>query len=82
MGKPVIITCDEVTTTQLCQVIECVSHTMGVESVLFNTRVDDMQSDSNQSVQSGYHSYAGSPAVQGASGTTILNKIPVILSFF
>ena len=81
LGKAVVITCDEVTTTQLLQVIECAWHTMGVESVVFNTRVDDMQSDSNQSVQSGYHSYAGGPAVPGASGTTILNKIPSIPHF-
>ena len=56
LGKPVVITYDEVTTAQLPQVIECVHHTMGVESVVFNTRIDDMQSDSNQSVQGGYHS--------------------------
>ena len=42
LGKPVVITCDEVTTTQLSQVIECAWHIMGVESVLFNTRVDNM----------------------------------------
>ena len=53
----------------------------GVESVVFNTRVDDMQSDSNQSIQSGYHSYTGGPAVLEASGTTILNKIPGIPCF-
>ena len=29
LGKPVVITCDEVTTTQLPQVIECVQHTTG-----------------------------------------------------
>ena len=40
--KPVVITCDEVTTAQLPQVIECVHHTMAVESVVFNTRIDDM----------------------------------------
>ena len=76
-----VITCDEVATAQLPQVIECACNTMGVESVLLNTRVDDMQSDSNQIVQSGYHSCAGSSAVPGASGTTILNKIPGILHF-
>ena len=49
---------------------------MGVESVVFNTRIDDMQSDFNQSVLSGYPSYAHGPAVlAGASGTTFLNKI-------
>ena len=73
LGKPVVITCDEVTTAQLPQVIEHACHTMGVESVVFNTRIDDMQSDSNQNVQSGYHGYAGSSA--------ILNKIPSIPCF-
>ena len=81
LGKPVVITCDEVTTTQLPQVIECVQHTTGVESVVFNTRVDDMQSDSNQNIQNGYCSYVGGPAVLGALGTTILNKIPGIPHF-
>ena len=33
LGKPVVITCDEVTAAQLPQVIECEHHTMGVESV-------------------------------------------------
>ena len=55
---------------------------MGVESVVFYTRIDDVQSDSNQSVQSGYHSYVVSPAVLGASGTILLNKIPGIQCFF
>ena len=82
LGKPVLITCDEVTTAQLSQVIECAHHTMGVELVVFNTRIDDIQSDSNQSVQSGYHSHAGSSTVPRASGTTILNKIPSIPCFF
>ena len=81
LGKPVVITCDEVSTAQLPQVIECVLHTMGVESVVLNTRVDNMWSDSNQSVQSGSHSYVGSQAVPGASDTTILNKIPGIPHF-
>ena len=78
LGKPVVITCDEVTTAQLLEVIECMCCTMGVESVLFNTRMDNMQSDSNQS---GNHSYTGGPVVLGASGTTILNKIPSIPHF-
>ena len=69
LGKPVVITCDEVTTAQLPQVIECACHIKGMEPVVFNTRIDGMQSDSNQSVQSGYHS------------STILNKIPSMPCF-
>ena len=81
LGKPDVITCDELTTSKLPQVIECVWHNKGVDLVVFNNRIDDMHSDSNQSVQSGYHHYVGSPAVLGASGTTILNKIPSIPHF-
>ena len=38
LGKPVFITCDEVTTAQLLQLIECLHRTMVVESVVCNTR--------------------------------------------
>ena len=79
-GKPVVITCDEGPAAQLPQVIECVWSTTGVESVVFNTRLDEMRTDSNPSINSGYHGYAGSPAVSGASGTTFLNKMPGIQS--
>ena len=80
LGKPVVITCDEVTTAQLPQVIEHAPHITGVESVVFNTRLDEMKSDSNPSV----HSYAamnGSSSVQGVSGTTFLNKMPRLPQF-
>ena len=40
--KPVVIMCNEVTTAQLPQVIECAHYTTGVESVVFNTRIYDM----------------------------------------
>ena len=70
--------CDEVTAIQLCKVIKYTCHTTRVESVVFNTEVDGMRSDSNPSVHSGYHSYAGGPAVPGVSGTSFLNKMPGI----
>ena len=76
-----IITCDEVATTLLPQMIKCAWHTTGVDLVVFNIRRYDMHSDSNQSVQCGYHHYVGGPAVLGTSGTTILNKIPGIPCF-
>ena len=47
LGKPVVVTCDEVTAVQLPQVIKCACHTTGVESVVFNARVNDMRSGSN-----------------------------------
>ena len=50
--------------------VECVWHTTGVHSVVFNTQLYDMHSDSNQSVQNGYS------AVPGTSSTVIMNKIP------
>ena len=78
LGKPVVITCDEVTVVQLPQVIEHACCTTGVESVVFSTRVDSMQSDSNPSVHSGYQNYASEPAVPGASGTIFLKKMPGI----
>ena len=81
IGKLVVITCDEVTAVPLSQVIEPVHHTTGVESVEFNTRIDDMKSSSNPSVHSGYHTYTGSQAVLWASVTTFLNKMPGILWF-
>ena len=43
--------------------------------------MDNLHSDSFQSVQSGHHSHAASPAVLGALGPTILNKIPGIPCF-
>ena len=72
LGKPVVITCDEVPTVQFPQVIQHACHTTRVQSVVCNTRLEEMKSDSNPSV----HSYAGGPSVQGLSGTTFLNKIP------
>ena len=81
LGKPVVITCDEVTLAQLLGVTECAWQIRGVESVVFNKRMGDLQSDSIHSVQSGYLGSAGSPAVLGAPGTTILNKIPGIPCF-
>ena len=81
LGKPVVITCDEVTMAQLPHVVECVQCTVGVESVVFNHRTDDLHSDLLQSVQSGYHSNVASPAMLEAIGPTILNKIPGIPCF-
>ena len=73
LGKPVVITCGEVTAVQLPQAIEHTYHTTGIDSIVFNTRIDSLRSDSNPS---GYHSYSSNPAVPGASGTTFLNKMP------
>ena len=52
LGKPVVITCDEVTAAQLPQVIEHACHATRDESVVFNTRLDEMRADSNHSIYS------------------------------
>ena len=57
LGKPVVITYDEVTAVQLLQVIEHVHLTSGVESVVLNSGLDDTRSTSNPSVNSGYQDY-------------------------
>ena len=78
LGKPVVITCDEVTAVQLPQVLVWACHTTGVESVVFNIGLDELQTESIPSIHSGYQSYAGSPYVSRASGTTFPHKIPDI----
>ena len=80
-GKPVVITCDEVTAAHFHQVLEWAHHTTRVESILFNTGLDEMQSESIPNVCSGYQSYAVGSAVLGASGTTFHNKIPYLPQF-
>ena len=81
LGKPVVITCNEVTMAQLPHVLDHVWHISGVESVVFNHRMDDFHSDAFQSVQSGHHNQAASPTALGAIGPTMLNKIPGIPNF-
>ena len=81
LGKLVVITCNEVNAAQLPHVLECNRHVIGVQLIVFNNRIDDLHFDSLQRVQSGYCSNVASPAVLGASGPTILNKIPGIPCF-
>ena len=75
LGKPVVITCNEVTMAQLPHVLECMQHIAGVELVFSNNRMDDLHSDSLQHIQSGYCSTVASPAVVGALDPTFLKKI-------
>ena len=45
LGKPVVITCNEVTMAQLPYVLEHVCmHISGVDSVVFNSKTDDLHS--------------------------------------
>ena len=78
LGKPGVITYDEVTTAQLHHVLKCVQHISGVDSVVFNPKTDDLQSESLQSVPNGHHSLVTSPVPLGTIGQPILNKIPGI----
>ena len=56
LGKPVVITCHEVTATQLPQIFEYACHTTGVESVVINTEFDEIQTEPSCSIQSEYQS--------------------------
>ena len=78
LGKPVVITCNEVTMAQLPHVLEHVQCISGVDSVVFNPKTDDLHSDSLQSVPNGHCSLVTSPVPLGTVGLPILNKIPGI----
>ena len=81
LGKPVVITCNEVTTAQLYHVLKCARRINGVDLVVFNHRTDDLNSDSLQSVHGGYHSPVTSPVALGAVSQPILNKMLGIPQF-
>ena len=66
LGRPIDITCNEVIRAQLPHVLEHVQHINGVESVVFNHRMDNLHSDSLQSVHSGHCSQVTSPVALGA----------------
>ena len=46
LGKPVVITCNEVTVAQLPHMLKHVECISGVDSVVFNPITDDLHSDS------------------------------------
>ena len=81
LGKPVVITCDEVTVAQLPHVLKCVQCIRGVDLVVFNPKTDDLHSDLLQSVHNGHLSLVTSPVALGTIGQPILNKIPGIAQF-
>ena len=45
LGKSAVIMCDKVTAMQLSQVLVCAHQTTGVESIVFNTRLDGMRTE-------------------------------------
>ena len=77
LGKPVVITCDEMTAMQLPQVVEHVKSKTRVKYVVFNTRLEDMKANSDPSIHKGNHSCAGGSAMLEGAGTTVINKIQV-----
>ena len=81
LGKPIVIMCDDVTVAQLPLVLKCMQYINGVELVVFNYRMDDLHSDSLQSVHNGHHSQLTSPIALGAVSPPILNKILGIPQF-
>ena len=50
LGKPIVITCDEVTTVQLPHVLKCVRCISRADSVVSNPKTDDLHSDSLQTI--------------------------------
>ena len=80
LGKPVVITCNEVTAVQLPHVYKHVQHISLADLVVFNPKTDDQHSDSLQSV-SGPHSLMTSPVPLKTVGQPLLNTIPGILRF-
>ena len=78
LGKPVVITCDEVTAVQLPHVLKCAQHISGADSVVFNPKTDDLHSESLKSVPNGPHSLMTSPVPVKTIGQPLLNTIPGI----
>ena len=81
LGKPVVITCDEVTAVQLPHALKCVQCISGVDSVVFNPKTDDLHSDSSQTFLNEPHSLMTSPAPLKTIGQPLLNTIPGIPQF-
>ena len=61
LGKPVVITCNEVTAVQLPHVLKCVQCISRADLVVFNPKTEDLHSDSLQSVPNEPHSLMTSP---------------------
>ena len=78
LGKPVVITCDEVTVVQLPYVLEHVQHFSGADLVVFNFKTDALHSDSLQRIPNGPHSLMTSPISLKPVGQPLLNTIPGI----
>ena len=81
LGKPVVITSNEVTMVQLPHVLKHVQCISGADSVVFNPKTDDLHSDSLQSVPNGPCSLITSPVPLKTISQPLLNTIPGIPQF-
>ena len=81
LGKPVVITCNEVTTVQLPHVLECVQHISRADSVVFNHKTDDLHSDLLQTIPNEPCSWMVSPAPLKPIDQPLFNMIPEMPRF-
>ena len=81
LGKPVVITCNEVTMVQLPHVLEHAQCISRADSVVFNPKTDDLHSDSSQTFHNESHTLMSSPAPLKTIGQPLLNTIPGIPQF-
>ena len=78
LGKPVVITCNEVTAWYnfpMCSNVHNVS-VQKSDSVVFNPKTDDLHSDSLQTIPNEPHSLMVSPAPLKPVDQPVLNMIP------
>ena len=76
LGKPVVITCNEVTGVQLPHVLEHVWHISRADLVVFNPKTDDLHSYFLQTISNEPHSLMVSPAPLKPIAQPLLNTIP------
>ena len=81
LGKPVVITHNEVTTVQLPHVLKHAQCISGADSVVFNPKTDDLHSESLQSVPNGPCNLMTSPVPLKTIGQPLLNTIPGVPQF-
>ena len=81
LGKPIVITCNQVTAVQLPHVLkhaQCISR---ADLVVFNPKTDDLHSDSLQTIPNEPHSLMVNPVSLKPVGQPHLNTIPGIPGF-
>ena len=81
LGKPIVITCNEVTMVQLPHVLKCAWHISRADLVVFNPKTDYLHSDSLQIIPNEPHSLMVSPAPLKPVDSPLLNMIPGMPQF-